>query len=701
MATKGKIEITFTRTVLDGETLSFERINNDTSDVVTISCTFVDSYRAVNEEVYVGSPTATLGESEAIEYEAVFNIDHNFGGLMTISRLANVVTIELDDLDWDFQNFSTTTGATEVITLTTGPDFYLTNASLQVHPTEPCVYVDVDVTTNVQADSWGFWGDTPTPVSTNPFTVSIPRLNKKRLWAYKTGAEKINVSLEQWDESWFYFRKVLEANIFITIVPNQFSGATVSFNVAFESQLLGRPDGAINLTYSLNDVDYQSNNVFTGQTNGSYTVYIKDGLGCTTSKDYEVTDSGTKDEYFFISNVNSITFSKNETWDGLQNGVHKNEDNTLSLTEHGKKTTYEESLIFRDSDVGKVQFKSNFENHIVQVYQCDGGLTSASVTADKMSNNLNLFEKLDCTIVEPYEYQSGYAGIYFTTGNVYNEADADIGDYVLNGNLPDMAQIGVYIKLSGAVTGVYQIEDLIYDSALDKRLIIINLLYTGTPTVIKCEAYYDLLPFDVYEFELDMGDVLTHTSGQDFRVMIQASDTLFTTRNYYSEYITLVPDDTYALDNYVAIQYYNSNNRDVFYLYGITHFFRAEVLNINTIIDDEIETIKGDATSYVSESIVHTGIEIEFKEVTHRVMVKIALALSSESLFINGIGYVKSDGLTIDQIENTNLYEIKCKLLRTGKSFNTLIEDRTGQSEGYKTVYLPKVITTGTDFIKT
>ena len=702
--TKGKIVITFTRDVLDGETLSFERINNDTLDTVAVSCTFVDRYRAINEEVSIGINTGIDGESEAIEYEAVFNIDHNFAGLMTISRVTNVVTIEIDS-GWDFQNFSTDTGATEVITGETGLDFNLISASLQVHPTDPCNYVDVDVLMDAQADSYILGSTAPVPVATNPFTVSIPRLIMRSLKVRKAGSADVDVGVEQWGIYKFYFRKVVVDNVVnINVVPNQFSGATVTVVVWYNGQNTHQPEN-ITLTYSLNDIDYQSSNVFTGQVNGSYTMYIKDNFGCTVSKDFEVTDSGTREEYFSISNVNSINFSKDEVWDGLQNGIHKNEDNVLSLTEYGKKQTYDERLIFRDDDLVRIQFKSNYENHDVEIYDCEGDLTSAAISVTKMSQNLNLFQKLDCKIDTISGYGSGVAGLYFDSGQVYNEASVPIGNYTLNGNLPDFAQVGVFIKLSGgspAQSGVYEIKDLIYDSTLDKRLIIFDYNYVDTPGMtIQVEAYYDLIPFEIYEFDVDMSNVLVHSPDKDFRVKIQASDNSFDTINYYSEYITLVPDDDYAINNYVAIQYYNENNRDIFYLYGITHFIRAEVLNVSTLIDDDNEIVKGDFTTYISESTVHNGIEISFREVTHKVMLQIVLALSSENLFINGIGYIKSTGLDVSQVENTNLYLIKAQLLRTGKNFNVLISDRTGQREGYTTTFLPKIITTGTEFIKT
>jgi hypothetical protein len=202
-----------------------------------------------------------------------------------------------------------------------------------------------------------------------------------------------------------------------------------------------------------------------------------------------------------------------------------------------------------------------------------------------------------------------------------------------------------------------------------------------------------LLPFEVYEFDLDIGTPVLKPQDNSFRVRIQCLHNTYTELNYYSEYVHVIEStDTYDLDKYVAIDYYGTNNRKIFYNYGIKHFMRAEVLSINSIIDDTNEIIKGDLSTYLSESILNKGIEIKFAEVTYRVMMKLSLALSSENLFINGLGYVKKESLTIESIPNTNLYLVNCLLLSTNKNFNIEANDQYGDSEGYSTSYIPKIL---------
>lgn len=694
--TKGKIEITFTRDVLNGETISFNRKHNASLTETPLASTFVSTPRFKSTKLSITTPTGTPGEAEAIEYEKYFDIDFNASGLMTISRNVNIITIEIE-IGWDFTTFSTTTGATSNITPESGPEFFISTTSLQVHPTLPCEYVDIDITTNIQATEYRIGSTAPIAVATNPFTVSLLKGVPRKLIVMRDGAEEINVYNDQYDSAFydFYFNKIYDENVTIDIVPDAWNGATVTINVDFLNQQIPRPN-VNTLQYSLDDVSYTADNVFTGQASGDYTIYIKDSWGCVFSKDYTVTDSGTREPYFFISNVNSINFAKDEVWDGVQNGIHKNLENTLSTTEFGKRVQYDERLIYRTEDVIRIQFKSSYQNHFVTLQTCEGNAIQYEPTVEKQSNNLDIYESLDGFI----DNYNGQAGVYFTSGNVYNEVGTDIGNYQLNGNLPDFAIIGVVVKLGSF--GSFPIKNIIYDKDLDKNILLFDYVYSGGGETIRLESIYDILPFDVYEFEIDFDSVVIQGNppNDDIRVRIQATDSLFDELNYYSEYISLFDTADYNLDKYIAINYYNENNRDIFYLYGITHFIRAEVESAWNIIIDEVDVVKGDRSSYLSQSTVYNGIKIKFAQVTTNTMIKIALALSSEYLFINGLGYVKNGSLDIKEVEGTNIYDIEVELISTGKSFSIEIENRTGIREGYSTTYIPKILNGNIGLIK-
>ena len=695
MATKSQIEITFTRDALDTENVSFIRTDDLTLSGIPILSTFVSGARTSNGQLPINTPTATPGEAEAAAYEKYFNIDHNVAGLMTISRLVNVVTIDIN-INWELSGFTSTAGATDVLNTRVGLEFVLLQADLQIHPSEPCDKVDVDILTNIQADGYTYsLNDVALiPVATNPFTVPIFRTVPTNIYLHKAGSAIINVVELEFNEPHLYFRKIFTNILTIGIQSSPLVGATVSINVNYGSQLSQRPFTEV-VTYSLDNVSFQSSNTFTGQTDGDYTIYVKDSIGCTVQKDYTVdTGASGRDAFIKVSNINSVTFSKDEIWDGLQDGIHKNQDNVLALTDF-KKTLFDEKLIYRNEDEIRIQFKSNYRDNDIIIEHCDGTDTGTGIVVEQMSANLNLFESLDAIM---YRVRQDVTGLYFTSGNVYDENDIIISEqspYELNGNLPDSAKIGNLIEIVGH--GIHPIIDIVYDRDKDKNVMVFDFNFSSSVDIdVVMRSYYDLLPFEVYEFNVDFSAISIHAGlPREVRIRIQSTDDLYDEVNHYSEFISILETYEDGFSKYAAINYSNNNNRDIFYLYGITHFIRAEILEVNALIDDDSEVIKGDLTTYLSESTVHEGITISFSEVTYRVMLKIVLALSSENLFINGLGYVKRDNVKVDPVPNTNLYSIVCELLSTNQNFNTFINSDTGNREDFNTNYVPKLVTSG------
>jgi hypothetical protein len=611
---------------------------------------------------------------------------------MTISRILNVVTIEID-LAWSLETFTTTTGATSSITAPVPETFTLTQATLEIHPTTPCDLIDVEITTSQQATGYSYaLGNTPIiAVTTNPFKVPVTRTIPTKIYVHKGGSPSLDVIQLKFRDDYIYIRKILGPGFKITVLPNPLLGATVTANINYIGQLSQQPVSEL-LTYSLNNTNFQSSNIFTGQTDGDYTMYVKDNLGCTVEKNYTVSSSSSSREPFvFISDLNSIGFAKSEIWNGTQNGINKNPENVLAKTDT-QDILFDERLIFREEDNVRIQFKSNFDSNVVKMQDCEGNNISQVITVEKMSNNMNLFEGLDA---ELYSYGPGLTAIYFLTGNIYNEAGVVTGTYDLNGNLPDFAYIGntvdIQIQTSG-IGGVHTISDILYDETIEKRVIIFeygNL--SVNPITVTARSYYDILNFEIYEFNVDFNGLIIKAGLEPtVRLKLTNTDNLYDTRNYYSNWIEIIKtEDNYDLNKYVSINYSNNNNRSIFYVYGITHFIRAEILFSNSTIDDSVEVIRGDTNTYLSESIVHSGMTISFAEVTYKVMMKISLALSSENLFINGLGYVKESNLEIEPILNTNLYKINVKLLRSRENFNSFINTNIGNDESYRTLYIP------------
>lgn len=704
MATKGKITITFNTDASDGETISFERTS--TYGTISLDSTFVSGSRVANNQIPLTTPTLNVGEMTAAAYETYFNIDQNQGKLMNISRNINV--IEIDILyGWDFQNFSSDVPSIGGVLVPEVPDtFQLLTASLITYITDPCEFITVNVLMSEQATGYylqlpGTYQSVPiTTVSTNPFNVDVPRLQGYQLKVIKSGSSNvINVS-EYFNEPFFYFRRVGQQNIVLTVASDYFSGSTVSASVDYLNQLTERPNPLLQIQYSLDGYNWFDDGTFSGQVPGDYTLFIKDGMGCTIQKDFKIKGTvGQRTPFFFISEANSISFSQSQVWNNEQNGIYKNPNNVLATSDL-QENLYKERLIFRKEDEVRIQFKSNYEYHDISVEDCEGNDTGLNPTSpEKMSNNMNLYESLDCKLVG---LSNTRAGIYFDSGNYYDINGTVEGTYELFGNLPDSAVIDNKIRIPGR--GVFVIQDVIYNEELNKKLIVFNMnnsIGVNFPVDEIMQCHYNLLNFEVYEFNIDFSVPIIKSGLEKLiRVNIRATDDLFDEIFFCSEYSLIVDSDDFNGNKYLGINYYGSNNRSIFYLYGIEHFIRAEIIDISSYIDDDNDILKGDLHTYLTESTVHKGIKILFSEVTYRMMMKLSLALSSEFLFVNGLGYVKDKSLKIEQIEHTNLYTMECQLISTNSNYNPMANQRTGEREGYKTLYIPNIVGTDTGVVK-
>lgn len=294
-----------------------------------------------------------------------------------------------------------------------------------------------------------------------------------------------------------------------------------------------------------------------------------------------------------------------------------------------------------------------------------------------------------------YNYKAGYTGLYFETGDTYDNMNVRIdgGEYSLKGNLPDFAIKGQYVVID--TLGTFEIIDIVFDPEKNKRVIVIENIYNGADTLTRVESTYDLLPFEVYEFDVDFTTLALDSGYYD--ILITNTDTTNGTIQHLSENIYL--DDEHP--NTLHIRYFNDNNRDIFYKYGIQNTIRVSYLHIKASMIDESEVSKGDLTSALTESKIYELNEFLFSDLTNSAMRKLSIALSCEYVFINGTGYVKNEALSIENIPQTNTHEIIASMLKTNINYNNNRQGQTGVDIGAEELNIPAFITTGNGFINT
>jgi len=682
-----KITLTWTGDATDGDWFGWSRRHiGGGGETVELETFWPNDPRWTAGEAVVQTPTATPGEASMLEWLRVWNIDYNAYGLYTFLVLApNQIEIEfsagLPD-SWEFYDVVDLAGiVTEVIANGTAPEatFNLTSEVHQASTVENiCDYVEVEITTNIQATQYRDNGGAWIPVVANPILFQAIRGVKHNI-EIQDGTP-ITITLDE-----FYYDYLSGNKATVNITPT-IVGATI--------QIVDSTIEGLTVQYSLDNITYQSSNIFTGQAAGAGTAYLKDQFGCVKSKDYTVTAfTVTPDSpYLFISKANSINYSLCETWDGYN--TFKNDQNTLAVQSLNTKN-YCELLLFQTLDKTKTQFKSNFDTISVVVREEDGTETPQTIT--QYTENISRFESMDCVL---YAYKTGKTGVYFETGDTYDTFDSPIvgGEFALNGNLPDFAIIDTIVTIDGI--GSFPIEDVVFDATINKRVIVFDNVYSGTPFAAgKVKTIYDLLPFEVFEFEIDWS-----LFGEGvYDVLINNDDTTMDSLVLQSENVW-VQDVHDAL----AIRYYNRNNRDIFYKFGIEHFIRMPYIMIEGKPKDEFEINITDLTSTVIDSSVHEVNIFKFDAVTKEVMRKLVIALSCETVFINGIGYIKDGGITVKHIEHTNLYEVEAEMLKTninyttkyGNNYNNNEDGAVGVEVSNKPQKLPALLSQGNGYVK-
>lgn len=677
-----KIVITFNSDLDIGTVISWKRNLIGDANKILQEETFV-TIRTANYQVPVNTPQATPGVQTAIDFMHYFNIDYNGSGLYTISRNLNIVTLELVNNLWELSEWATTwPSAVGVITNYVAPSFsFIAEPYATFLPaTDVCNNIKVELETNELATKITLNGvviDSNNIL--NPVPIEFPRGVNYQIILENAAGDKLyypGITYDLYGNPVFIgdkFDFLAEGNISLEIIKS-LVGATLVVSVINIRNLT--------LEYSLDNINWQSSNTFTGQPLGAGIMYVRDQFGCVKSISYTVNELGTREPFLKISRANAFSFK--EQVDADEQTIFRNETNSLTYQGSEKVKFCDERLVnLKDSN--DTQIKSNYEQITATLRNEEGVEVVLPIT--KRTSNLNRFKKMDAWY---YNYENQYTGIYFETGNTYDEFNSIIGPYTLNGNLPDFAIIGQYVTLDGL--GTFKIIDVLFDPVIKKRVIIIDNLYLGLNTQTVVESIYDLLPFEVYEFTVNWE---TYGNGI-YDILLENTDTYNGTVHHVSENIRVANShkDT------VAIRYYNENNRDIFYKYGIQHFIRVPIIHRRAVPKDETEINIVDTGIHVGKSTVQEFDEFIFDFVSEDFMRKIVIALSCENLYIQDIGYAKDGSVSSDNEEGTNAYDIKAVLARTGVNYTNNRKGEIGKDFGVIDFDIPSLLTTGDEFVK-
>ncbi|MBS3993823.1 MAG: hypothetical protein KGZ87_08910 [Bacteroidetes bacterium] len=610
----------------------------------------------------------------ATNFKNAFNLDHNTTNLFTVvaTPLANglgKVEITANFSNAVFAETANNSGA--IITIQNEvetPAITIDGVVYSAADTDQCNKVKLNITTSVLATIVN-----GLPNTNNPFTYELSRgissiINVTDVNG-KTAAKTVSLP-----------KKLSSSNTIVKII-NSPSGATATTTIT-------QVEGLV-LQYSLDNVTFQSSNIFSGLTSGNYTIYIKDQLGCSIQKDFIVTSfdevgigAGVNVPYAALpSKANSIRFKKVVEWGVSDN--YKSDENTLSY-EVDVKLPDTEIQKFQSSDTITTQIRSNFKNIDVKVLKCD--LTEDNIPIVKKSNFIGLKDKRDAI---KYNLGNGLTGIYFVSGNKYN-FDTEIIDepYALNGAVPEWAYVGNYLIIDNVW---YIIEDVIFDETKLAEVIIISNVFTGTDTNIIVGSIYNLFNYNIYEFSIDMSVYLD----KKIQVKITETDPKFETVQFLSEVI----DVKLKQENTIEIVYFNDTNTDINYSTGIVHKIRIPYISKKGKSEDEHEIHDTDTDSILLSASLREGEEFIFEPVTKEIWRKLMIALSHNNVIINGIMYVKNGNFNTEgPLGDTDSYVLTAVMKKTGNVYSSQGTESVIPEESYGEI--PNLLYAGDYLIK-
>lgn len=638
--TYSKIEITFVSDFLVGYELNI--YNNFT--VAAIGTIWTEKWvgiRTTSNKVTKGDATAIVGERAAINFINAFELDYNFPIQYEVTRIDNVVTIKSMVPDQQFvsgevgYSGAPIGAATFIITNFVGVPYEITNISFTASPP---IYKCSKVRVNVQTSNLTTKILAPFVLNgntNNPFNFDYLRNISFLLKIQDALGNEIEVPVTT--------PALLNQANFVINQNYTPSGGTVEI---IKSNSFG-----LNIEYSLDNITFQSEALFSGLAIGTYTLYVKDQFGCSFNFDFSVNEFEINNPEFYYSKSNSLRLAERVDF----SLVPKNDENTLSC-ESLSNLNYQELQRFVNTDSVTVQFKSNYATNTASIIKEDQTVVNLPII--KNTDNIGNKNKRDAII---YPYSSTKSGVYFIGGNTYNfDTNSVNGTYLLNGLTPIWAIIGKFVVIDSIW---YQIENVIYVENKNADVLIISKGTIGVDQSIIIGSIYNTQNYEVYETTINMFDF----ANQYFRFKLEVSDPNFVNRSFLSELI----NTAVTQENTVEIQYFNIDNNDVVYQTGIQHFLRIPFTKIGGYFSGDSESNKTDSSVVLLNANLYEGNEFIFEPITKELYRKLVISLNHKFVFINNEGFVVDGEPEVDgPLDDSNLYVVTSKMLKTGKSYN-------------------------------
>ena len=400
----------------------------------------------------------------------------------------------------------------------------------------------------------------------------------------------------------------------------------------------------LTLEYSLDNSNWQTENVFSGLSGGDYQLYIRDQYDCQIQTTFTL-DTGVNgvitipEPFFYYPKSNCLRMAVREQWDEIT--VHKNSSNTLSC-EVIDNVKYSEKQRYRSEDVIPIQIKTNYSD--LKVITSDDDVEQTIV---QKSANMGIKSSMDCKITDLGDNQ---IGVYFIAGKTYNYDTGDdlLEDYALNGQLPQFAKVGNIITINNFN---YTIQELTFNQDLEvDQIIISSSTLTDGDYIIK--AVYNVFNYEIYEVDIDC------SLREEFNVEVWYDGAI-----QRASEIILIDN---VSENLIKLKWSHRNNTDMFFATGIEPFVRLLVDTIKATPKNESENYETDIDVSQIDTNNYEADVFKFLPLTKEVAKLVLLGLSHSNIELRGLEYVKDGSPELEALDYSNLYVVTATMLLKG-----------------------------------
>jgi len=422
------------------------------------------------------------------------------------------------------------------------------------------------------------------------------------------------------------------------------------------------------ISYSLDNVTFQSGNIYYGLTPGSYTAYTKDQFACVKSAPFNIigVTVDKPDPVFTISNNNSFKFFEKQslpfTGKGDSFPNYYNSQLNEQLYFNTEKTCYYQPVQQNDDPV--TQILTNYETVTAELKDLNTDEIIATLAPAEVVTNILQKDKRDCIIIGG---DPGKTIIYFNGGNIYEPGTTNVISTYNNINLllpsfldSDTINSGVKVDLSNnaVINGNFKIEGSVSielqsgsNAGEIAQGIQINAVYTGssdgTPAIV--ESLYNALDYNVWEFKT----IFTTIPDGYYYFDVNGADTdpRYEDVRWLSEPIN-VENGVWEKTTY--IEWSNTENFEGSdYSTGIVHMLRIPARFVKYRNGGGKETFEDSSGNVVPlKEVVVTDITLETSLLPQYIVEKINLIVAHDTIRINGLW-----GAFSDKSEDEDLFE--------------------------------------------